>query len=293
MHSIRGALLFVLGVFLFACMDTTIKYLAAIWAVPVVIAVRYVVHCLLMATLLGPTRWRELVRTQRTALVLARATCLALASVLFGSALQRMPVGEATAFLFVAPLIVVVVGGLVLRETVGVLGWLAVVTGFVGILLIARPGGGLDPVGVALALCTACLAATYGLLSRVLARTESTLALLFYTALVGAVGFSLVAPFFWGGPQPTPWQAALLVSLGVFGGVGHFLFTAAHRDAPASTLAPLAYAQLVFAALLGWIVFGHVPDRLAVLGMAIVTAAGVMAALKSRLATRAAADPAE
>jgi drug/metabolite transporter (DMT)-like permease len=293
MHSIRGVALFVLGVFLFACMDTTIKHLSSIYAVPVVIAVRYAVHCLLMIMLLAPRRGRELVRTQRTGLVLVRAACLACASLLFGLALQRMPVAEATAFLFVAPLIVVVIGGFVLREHVGALGWLAALAGFGGILLIARPGGGLDPVGVALALCTACLAATYGLLSRVLARTESTLAMLFYTALVGAVAFGLLAPWFWGGPVPTPLQVVLLVSVGVCGGVGHFLFTAAHRDAPASTLAPLAYAQLVFAALLGWLVFGDVPDGTAIAGMCIVTGAGIAVALKQRLARQVAADPAE
>ena len=293
MHSIRGALLFVLGVFLFACMDTTIKYLAAIWAVPVVIATRYVVHCLLMVVLLAPTRGRELLRTQRTGLVLVRAGCLAFASLLFGLALQRMPVAEATAFLFVAPLIVVVLGAFVLGERVGTLGWLAAVAGFLGILLIARPGGGLDPVGTALALGTACCVSAYGLLSRVLARTETTLAMLFYTALVGAVAYSLLAPWFWGGPAPTALQVALFAGTGVCGGVGHFLFTAAHRDAPASTLAPLAYAQLVFAALLGWIVFGHVPDGIAILGMGIVIAAGVMVALKARLGAKVAADPVE
>jgi drug/metabolite transporter (DMT)-like permease len=293
MHSIRGVALFVLGVFLFACMDTTIKHLSSIYAVPVVIAVRYAVHWLLMVVLLAPRRGRELVRTQRTALVLVRAACLACASLLFGFALQRMPLAEATAFLFVAPLIVVVVGGFVLGERVGVLGWFAALAGFGGILLIARPGGGLDPIGVALALCTACLAATYGLLSRVLARTESTLALLFYTALVGTLAFGLIAPWFWGGPVPTPLQVVLLIGVGASGGLGHFLFTAAHRDAPASTLAPLAYAQLVFAALLGWLVFGDVPDGTAIVGMAIVTGAGVVVALNQRLARQVAADPAE
>lgn len=293
MHSIRGALLFVLGVFLFACMDTAIKYLAALWAVPVVIAVRYAVHCLLMIVVLAPTRGRELVRTRRTGLVVLRAACLAGASLLFGFALQRMPLAEATAFLFVAPLIVVVIGGLVLREHIGTLGWLAALSGFGGVLLIARPGGGLDPVGVALALGTACLAASYGLLSRVLAATESTLAMLFYTAVLGTVAFGLLAPWHWGGPQPSLLQVLLFVAVGACGAIGHFLFTAAHRDAPASTLAPLSYAQLVFAALLGWVVFGHIPDGPAIAGIAIVIGAGILVALKSRTATGAAADPAE
>lgn len=293
MHSVRGVLLFVLGVFLFASMDTAVKYLAATYAVPVIAAVRYAVHGLLMVVLLAPTHGRALLRTQRTGLVLARAACLACATLLFGLALQRLPVAAATAFLFVAPLLVVAVGGFLLGERVGAPGWLATLAGFGGILLIARPGGGLDAVGVLLALGTAGLSAAYALLSRALARTESTLPMLFYTAVVGTVAFGLLAPWFWGGPQPTVLQVAVFIGIGICGGLGHFLFTAAHRDAPASTLAPIAYAQLVFAALLGWLVFGEVPDGVSILGMAVITAAGMLVAVKQRLAREAAADPAE
>ena len=293
MHSLRGVALFVLGVLLFACLDTSVKLLSATYAIPVIVAVRYAVHCGLMALVLGPSQGRSLLHTQRTGLVLVRAACLAGASLLFGLAVQRLPLAEATAFLFVAPLLVVVVGGFVLGERVGAVGWLAALGGFFGILLIARPGGGLDPAGVLLALGTAGLTTTYALLSRVLARTEKTLPMLFYTAVLGTIVFGALAPWFWGGPQPTPLQVALFLGIGIAGGVGHFLFTAAHRDAPASTLAPLAYAQLVFATLLGWLVFGAIPDALSIAGMGIVTASGIAVALKQRLAREAAADPVE
>jgi drug/metabolite transporter (DMT)-like permease len=125
------------------------------------------------------------------------------------------------------------------------------------------------------------------LLSRVLASTESTMALLFYTALVGAIFFGLSVPWFWGGERVTPMQLLLFLGTGVLGGVGHFLFTAAHRHAPASSLAPLQYVQLLFAGLLGWFVFDHVPEGLTIVGMLVVAVAGGMVALKSRLAARA------
>jgi drug/metabolite transporter (DMT)-like permease len=286
-HAARGALYFLCGVFLFACMDTAIKYLAARYEVPLVLAVRYVVHCLLMVLVLAPTQGARLVRTQRTGLVLVRAACLAAASLMFALALQRVPVAEATAMLFVAPLIVVVLAGPILRERVGRTGWAAVVAGFIGILLIARPGGSLDPVGVTLALTTAAATATYQLLSRVLATTETTLAMLFYTALLGAVAFGALAPWFWGGARPGALDLALFLSTGVLGGVGHFLFTAAHRHTAASTLAPLQYSQLVWVGLLGWLVFDHVPDGLSIAGMCVVAAAGAAVAVRSRLAARA------
>lgn len=291
-HSLRGVALFVLGVFLFACLDATTKYLAGYYAVPLIVAFRYIVHLALMFFLLAPSHGRTMVRTQRTGLVIARAACLAATSLFAGLALQRMPVAESTAIVFLAPLIVVVLAGRVLGESVGLRGWLAALAGFCGILLIARPGAGLDPVGIALALCAAATSAGYGLLSRILVRTERTVALLFWTALVGSVIFGLALPWSWGGLKPTPLQLLLFAATGLFGGLGHFLFTAAHRNAPASTLAPLMYAQLLFAGLLSAIVFGHVPDRLALLGMAIVAAAGVAVALQPR-AARAPSVPIE
>jgi drug/metabolite transporter (DMT)-like permease len=286
-HATRGALLFLLGVFLFACMDTIAKYLAARYPVPMVVGVRYLVHCLLMVLVLAPTQGAKLVRTQRTGLVLFRAACLATGSLVFTLSLQRMPVAEATAILFVAPLLVVMLAGPLLKERVGAFGWAAVVAGFIGILLIARPGGNLDGIGVVLAFAGAVTTATYQLLSRLLAGTETTLAMLFYTALVGAVAFGAMAPWFWGGAMPPPLHLALMLSLGVLGGLGHFLFTAAHRHTAASTLAPMQYSQLVWVGLLGWLVFGHVPEGLSILGMGIVAAAGAAVAIRSRLAARA------
>jgi drug/metabolite transporter (DMT)-like permease len=286
-HDARGALYFLCGVLLFAFMDTITQYLAARYPAPLIVGVRYLVHCLLMVLVLAPTQGAKLVRTRRTGLVLVRAACLATGSLLFALALKRVPVAEATAVLFVAPLLVVMLAGPILRERVGAAGWASVVAGFVGILLIAHPGGTLDAAGVALAFGAAGTTATYQLLSRLLAGTETTLALLFYTALVGALVFGASVPWLWSAAQPSTPDVLLLMSLGVLGGFGHFLFTAAHRHAAASTLAPLQYSQLVWVGLLGWAVFGHVPAGLSILGMVIVAAAGAAVAVRSRLAARA------
>ncbi|NGY03290.1 DMT family transporter [Solimonas terrae] len=267
-------------------MDTTTKYLAARYPAPMVVALRYIVQCLLMLVLLYPSQGRRLFQTQRTDLVLIRAGCLAVASMCLTLALQRMPVAESTAIVFLSPMLVVLMAGPVLREYVTRFGLMAAVAGFVGVLLIARPGAGLDAVGVLLAICAATANAVYQLLSRVLATTERTIALLFYTALVGAVGYGALLPWFWTGPLPPLTHLALFCSTGVLGGVGHFLFTAAHRHTAASALAPLQYAQLVWASFLGWLVFGHIPDGPGVLGMMIVAVSGGAVAMRSRLAAR-------
>jgi drug/metabolite transporter (DMT)-like permease len=282
-QPLLGMLLFACGVLVLAGMDTTTKYLAERYEVPLIVGVRYVVNCLLMIAVLAPGYGTRLVRTQRTGLVLARAACLAAASIFLGFALKRMPVAESTSIVFLAPTMVLLLARPVLGERIGAVGWTAAVAGFAGVLLIARPGSGLEPFGVALALATATVTAAYQLLSRVLASTERTMTLLFYTALVGAIVFGLAAPWFWDGRVPGPPDLLLFLSLGVYSGVGHYLFTAAHRYAPASTLAPIGYLQVVWAGLLGWLVFGHLPPALSLVGMGVIIASGALVAAKPSL----------
>jgi drug/metabolite transporter (DMT)-like permease len=281
-ESLRGVLLLLAALLLFAAMDTTTKVLTVHYEAPLVVAMRYLVHCLLMIVLVAPTQGHLLVQTQRTGLVLVRAAALAVASLLVGFALRRMPVAETTSIVFLAPLLVVLLARPILGERIGWLGWTAALTGFAGLLLIVRPGSGLDPSGILCALGAAGATVVYFLLSRVLANTEQTLSLLFYAALVGAVGFGVALPWTWGGPAPTTLELVLFLGMGTAGGLGHFLLTAAYRHAPASLLAPMSYLQLLWAALLGWLAFGHVPDHLSLLGMAVVALSGVMSALKSR-----------
>lgn len=292
-HSSRGVLLFMLGVLLFACMDCTTKYLVASYEVPMVVAIRYIGNLALMVILLAPSQGKKLVHTKRTGLVLLRGGCLAMASLFVALAFKRMPIAEATGILFLSPLVVVLLAGKVLGERVGVLGWVAALGGFTGILLIAHPGSGMDLTGTIFALCAVAMTTAYQLLSRILASTEQTIPMLFFTALIGSLGFGLFLPWFWGGPAPTPLQCLLFLGTGAMGGLGHFLFTAAHRDAPASLLAPIMYTQLAWAGLFGWIVFGHVPEGMAITGMCVVAASGGMIAVKSHFARRVQSEPLE
>ena len=281
-RPVLGIVLCLCSLFCFACLDTTTKYLAATYNVPLIVAIRYIGNFALMVLLLAPRHGARLIRTQRTGLVWARAACLASASLLVGFALQRMPVAETTAIIYLAPMAIVLLANPLLGERIGVLGWLAAVTGFVGVLLVSRPGTSLDTVGIVFALGVAAMNVAYQLLSRILARTEQTIAMLFYTALGGSIVFGLGLPWFWEGVAPTGLQIALFLSLGVSGGLGHYFLTAAYRYAPASILAPVSYMQLLWAGLLGWLVFGHVPDGVTTLGMLIIVSSGVMIAFKSR-----------
>lgn len=247
-------------------------------------ALRYAVNLLLLVGFYAPKQGLSLLKTNRTALVLVRAACLSAASLTMGIAWRYMPVGETVAIIYISPIIVTVLAIPFLGEMVPLIGGISAGVGFFGVLLIMRPGAGLHPTGVALALVYAGFAAAYALLSRILAKTETTPALLFYTALVGVLAFG--GALLWNGLGPLPvgidWLH--LLALGALATIGHVLFTSTHKEAPASLLAPVNYMHLVWAGILGWLVFGHTPDALSMVGMGLVAAAGVAVALRSQLA---------
>ncbi len=283
---LRGVLLMLSAVFVFACMDAIGKHLFALYPVPFVAAVRYAGNLLVLTAIMAPRHGWALVRTQRTGLVWVRALSLAAATLLMGFALQRMPLPETVAIIFLAPFGALMLSGPLLGETVGRAGWIAAALGFAGVLLIVRPGGSLDPLGVLCAFAAAAVSVAYNLLSRLLARTETTMALLFHTALAGAVVFCALLPWTLPaalrGPVPAGFDVALLTGIGALALLGHTLFTSAFRYAPAALLSPVNYVHLAWATLLGWLIFAHVPDGLALLGMALIAAAGVGVALRTR-----------
>lgn len=280
-HPLRGIIFFVLALFLFACLDATFKVLVQRYSVPVLAFARYLVHTLLMLALLAPRMGARLIQARQPGRVLMRGMCLVLLTLFMTTGLARLPLAEATSIMFVAPLLVAILAGPLLGEATSRTRRIAVATGFLGMLLIVRPNSTLDTLGVVLVLLGACSNAAYQLMSRMLSRTEGAYPMLFYSALAGTVCFGLAAPFFLGGPPLTWLDVLLILSMGVNGGVGHLLFTLAYRDAPASLLAPITYLQLVWAGLMGWLLFGQFPDVISLLGMGVITLSGVVVALQS------------
>jgi len=281
--ALRGVLLVLAAVFLFAGMDTMTKYLATRYNVPLVGAMRYALNLALILAIFTPRHRASVWRARRTGLVVFRGLVLVVATLFAGLALQRLPVGETIAIIYLAPFGVMLLAGPLLGERVGIGGWLAAIAGFTGVLLIARPGGGLAPLGVLFALLCASATVAYHLLSRLLAQGETTHSLLVWAALTGAVAFGAMLPWSFHGPSPGWTDVLLFMAVGIVSTAAHFLFTAAYREAPAALLAPVNYAHLLWAGLLGWIVFGHVPDPLALAGMFLVALAGGGSALYSHL----------
>jgi drug/metabolite transporter (DMT)-like permease len=281
-HPLRAIALFLMAMLLFATLDTTAKHLAQTFPVPMLVWARYTFHFLLMLLVLGWSMRGRLIATRHPVEQVLRALLL-VATTGFGvAALRIMPLAESTAIFFVAPLIVTVLAVPLLGESVGGRRYVAVLAGFAGVLLIARPGGTLPAAGVAAALVAAVAYSGYQILTRRIARHENAVTMVFYTALVGTAVMTLALPWYWSGPMPDWRQALLICSLGIYGGTGHFLLTRAFRLAPASTLSPFQYVQLVWATLLGWLVFGQLPDGLSMAGGLVIAASGVAIALDER-----------
>jgi drug/metabolite transporter (DMT)-like permease len=278
---LRGVAMAVAATFLFAVADTLGKHLVMLYAATLVLAARYAVNLALVTLTMWPRQRAALWHTNRTGLVLLRGLCLALASITMILALRVMPVAETVAIIYVTPVLVMLASGPVLGEKVSPLGWLGAALGFAGVLLIARPGSGLDPSGVALALVNAVLGTGYHLLTRILTRTESTMALMFHTALVGSLVFIGLILAIGTGPMPGTVDAGLMLALGALATAGHLLFTSAYREAPASILASVNYMHIAFATVLGWLVFQQVPDAYGFLGMGAIAAAGILAAWRA------------
>lgn len=283
-HPLRGILLMLAAVMCFALLDATAKHLSQKFPVPMLVWARYTLHFLLMLLFLAPTmRWR-LIATRRPAKQIVRALMLVCVTGFVMAAFRHLPLAETTALLFITPLIVALLAGPLLGESLRPLHWAASICGFGGALLIARPDGALNSTGLVLILAAALCYSIYQIQTRQLSPTENTLTMLFYTALVGTVCMTLAAPLYWGGPLPD-WQEGLMIaSLGIYGGTGHFMLISAFRHAPATLLSPLLYVQLIWATLLGWLAFGHWPDGTTLAGMAIIAASSAALALMPRRA---------
>ena len=286
-----GILLMLGAGFCFAALDATSKHLSQTFAVPMLVWARYTVHFAFMTAFLAPSMRARLVKTRRPLAMSLRALMLVGTTGFAMAGFQILPLAESTALLFVTPLVVVLLANRLFGESVSAGRWMAVVAGFAGALLVARPGGAMTLRGILFMSLAAACYAIYQVQTRQLTLSEDSVAMLFYTALVGTLAMSVAAPFYWGGPQPDAAQALLIASLGVYGGIGHWMMIHAFRHAPASTLSPFLYAQLVWAGLLGWLVYDHLPDALSVAGMAVIAASSVSIALSTRVTQgRAAAD---
>ena len=248
---------------------------------------RWFFHSLFLTPIVLLMYRRQAFKVTNPGIQVMRASMLAVATVFFFSAVGHIPLADATAVLFVAPLIVVALSTIFLKERVGVRRWAAVAIGFAGVLLIVRPGAETLRFGALLALGAAFCFAFYLLLTRRAAGQAPPVVALWWMGLVGMVLTSLVAFPNW--VPPTPEQWGLMAGIGLVMVTGHLMVFWAADRVEASALAVTPYLEMVTSTILGLWIFGDFPDLLTWLGCGIVVAAGLFVAWREQQAARRAA----
>ncbi|MBM3485838.1 MAG: DMT family transporter [Alphaproteobacteria bacterium] len=269
----RGIILICFCFICFGFLDASVKVLAETYDVIQIIWARYTFHGLIFLAIFSRLPMRRLFATRHLGLQLARSCLMLLGAILFFNALRFLPLAEAISISFVAPLIVTALSIPILGEKVGIRRWSAIIVGFLGVLVIIRPGAGVIHWAAVLSLGMAVCFAFYQILTRIVGRDDDARTSLFYTWTVPVVATTLALPFVWQPPDLFGW--CLMIGAGFFGGFGHFLLIKAYEHGPASLLAPFAYSQLIWMTLLGFVIFGDLPDHWTIVGAAIVIGSGL------------------
>ncbi len=274
-HSrLRGIALVSLAYLNFAILIACAKWLGQRLPVIEVVWLRFTVHAVLSMLILWPQIGSALVRSARPSWQLTRALMMCVMTVANFKAVQYLPLDVNSAILFFTPLLVAVFGVWLLGEQLDRGRWIAIAIGFVGVLVILRPGTDGFHIAMLLTLGATILYALFGLLTRRLAVHDTPAATQFLGTLGGVF---LLAPFAW-----LQWQMpadllqwAVIFLIGFVGAFGHWCWATAHQYAPASTITPFMYMQIVYVMIIGYFLFGDIPDTAVYIGTAIVMASGL------------------
>ncbi len=277
-----GILLMLAAFFCFTMIDTSAKWLVLTGLPPLEVAfIRYAGHLAIMLALVAPRDWRAVARTNAPVVAILRGGFLAGATILNFFSLRYLPLSVTSAIFFTVPLWICLLGGPMLGERIGPRRAAAVVIGFVGILVVTRPGLGALHWAVMLSIGASLCASLYFIQTRRLAGIDSTATQQLFAAGIGTLALAIPALLDWSWPA-TFWSWLSFGAIGAFGWAGHQITVIAHRMAPATTLAPFVYLQLIFMTGAGWIVFGTVPDIWVFVGATIVVASGLFIWVRER-----------
>lgn len=273
---ICGAVLF------FALLDTSAKWLSVHMDPVQVVFARYAGSMVMVLMLLNPWSRPGVLRTKRPWLQGVRSLLLLGSTMLNFIAVKYLQLAETVSIMFAGPLLVALVAGPMLGEWPGPRRLAAIAVGFLGVLVITRPGlGGMHPAAWLSVFGCVCYS-FYSLATRQLAAFDPPETTMVYSGVAGTLAMLPLIPFFWSMPE-TPLVWLVMLGTGLLGGFGHWLLILAHRLAPATVLAPFIYSQIVWMIVLGWFVFGQFPDRWTFVGAAIVIASGLYLLYRERV----------
>ena len=268
----RGIVLFLVTLFLFSTMDMVAKHLTERYEPFMVVWARYTSQTFWTLLILSP-HLRSLFRTRQLGLQILRSVFLFSATILFFTALKFLLLAEAIAIFEIAPLAITVMSVLFLKETVGHRRWIAVIVGFIGAMIIIRPGTALFDPAALLPIGAAICFAAYSISTRFLGSTEHPATSFLYTTLFGTIAASIFVGGFW--TPPLMPDIPVLLGMGILGGLGHYCLIVALTLVPASRLAPFTYFGLLFGTVWGYLVFAEFPDRPTIIGAFVIIGAGL------------------
>ncbi len=262
----------------FAAQDALSKHLSHGYPIPFIVMIRYWAFALFVIVLAmrQPGGIRAALRTKMPVLQVVRGVMLVLQILVFVNGLYLLGMAPMMALFSLYPLLITFLAIPILGEKVGWRRLLAVGTGFLGVLVILRPGLGVFDGHAVVGLVAALGLALYSVLTRIVTRADgSSGPALFYTGVAGAVTISLIGPFYWTPMAPADWGWMLLLSIA--GLSGHSLLIRAYESSEAVRIQPFTYLQMVFGVILGWTIFGERIDPWMVIGMAMIISAGLYA----------------
>ena len=277
----RGIALILASTLFLGTSDVTAKYLSATLPSIEIAWIRFLIFALIMTPAMLPLSPVYALRTDRVSLQLLRGAALLMSSLLFITGLRYLPIAEASATGFVAPLFVTALSILFLGESVGMRRWLATVVGLVGVLIILRPGTSTFHLAAFFPLVSALAWAATLIMTRMMSGREHASTVMTYSSIAGLAILSALVPFVWVVPT---WQDILFgILIGVASTAGQWIVVLAFRYADASVLAPFSYTQLLWVSILGFLVFGEVPDVFTVTGAVFIVASGLYIAHRERV----------
>lgn len=284
---LRGILLMLGTSLVFPVMNAFGKNLNGEYSPVETIWARNLGHFILVVALFWPRFGPRLFLTRHLPAQLMRSVMMVCSTTLFFIAITTVPLADAAAIGFTGPLMVTALSVPLLAEKVGWRRWTAVVVGFVGALIVIRPGGGSGAaqLGAILILASAACYALYQILTRRLAAYDPAETTVTYSVLVGAIVFSAIVPFYWQTPRSLT-HVGMFCALGLLGAAGHFLLAKAFMYGPAAVISPFHYAQLIGATALGYFMFGNFPDLWTWVGAAVIVASGLFIAYRETVVKR-------
>ena len=278
-RPLLGVLFMCAACALFPIMNGLVKLLAATYDPQEIVWFRIILHLVLVAAVFMPRMGLGLLRTRRIGTQFVSSVTMMLSTLFFFSAVKSIPVAEAIAVTFVAPLAVVLLAWPLLGERITFFRMAAVIVGFAGVLIVIRPGSAVFQWQSLLLLGSAACYALYQILIRRLAGIDAPATSIFYSVLLGAILLSAVMPFVWETPRNlVDW--GLFLSLGALGGFGHYCVAKALAYASANLIAPLNYTQMIGSVIVGYLMFAEIPDLYTWLGTALIIGAGLLVTLQ-------------